>query len=143
MATGSVGKLHIINYKLQNSMDNMNFPFEMRESKLVPGYRSLAIKEGKVTWLGPIETKVSKRTGVPFKMASINVQICVPEITTGMFLNCILIGADAEMLEKGLLKIGDVITSLIAFDIHGYEKKSYQDVNIREIEILRHEELNA
>lgn len=121
----------------------MNFPFEMRESKLVPGYRSLAIKEGKVTWQGPVETRVNKKTGVPYKMASVNVQISVPEITTGMFLNCVLIGPDAELLKKGLLKMGDVISCLITFDIHSFDKKSYQDVNIREIEILRHEELNA
>ncbi len=116
-------------------MDTTNFPFEMRESKFVPGHVSLAIKEGKVTYVAPTENKTSTKYGEKYTIASLNVMIAVPGATSNIFLSCKALGVDAKLVEEGKVKQGDTITCLLNLDIHSFNGKSYQDVNISEIEV--------
>ena len=118
-------------------MTTLEFPFELRDSKFVPGRRSLAVKMGKVTYISPIESKPSQKTGEMYKFATLNMLINVPGATSATYLCCKVTGADINLIEEGKVKPGDLITCLLDLDIHAYTGKSYQDVNISEIDTLQ------
>lgn len=112
-------------------------PFVVKASKRNPELRFLAVESAKVTYVNQAERKISPKTGEAYDIVQFNLMLEVPGACRCAYLTCTALYEDAALFANGMVKQGDKVTCLLDLDTRcGASGRSYQTVNVREIEII-------
>lgn len=112
-------------------------PFVVKASKRNPALCFLAVEDAKVTFVNPVERKFSPKTGEPYDIVQFNLMLEVPGACRNAYLTCTALHEDAVLFANGTVKQGDKVSCLLDLDTRsGASGRSYQTVNVKEIEII-------